>query len=324
MIAYHEAFLLHDTGNHPERPGRLVATRDLLEQRGLWRGVEEPEEVDRKLLEAVHSAEYVEHVEETCSGPAHLDPDTPCGPGSFRSALLAAGAASLLAGRAIGGESGFGLVRPPGHHALRDRAMGFCLFNNAAVAATRALESVDRVAVVDVDVHHGNGTQEIFYDDPDVLYCSIHRERFYPGTGSVDETGDGPGEGYTVNCPLPAGAGDADYLAVMREVVLPVLGGFDPDLVVVSAGYDAHRDDPMGGMAVTETGFGAIFRELGKFGPLCTLLEGGYGLDGLTASVAASLEGEDGTGNFRVEGDPSREVAATIESLRDETHPHPP
>lgn len=314
-LLYHPDFLLHDTGpTHPERPERLTAIERSLEESGLWTDVSQPDEVDRDLLETVHPASHVDELEESCREAGNLDPDTVCGPGSFRAALLAAGAAQELAEQGLRGESGFGLVRPPGHHALPTRAMGFCLFNNAAVAAERALRDADRVAIVDIDVHHGNGTQDVFYDRSDVLYLSLHRSEFYPGTGSMDETGRGDGEGFTVNCPLPRGTGDTDYLAVTRRVIIPALRRYGPDLLVVSAGYDAHRDDPLGGMDVSAEGFGAVFQELNGLGPVAAILEGGYGLQGLAASVAASVEAVRGIREFSIEGEPRPAVERVIET----------
>lgn len=194
--------------------------------------------------------------------------------------------------------NGFTLVRPPGHHALRDRGMGFCLFNTAAIGARylQKAHGAKRVAVVDWDVHHGNGSQDAFYDDPSVLFLSTHQYPYYPGTGAVDEVGSGAGEGYTVNVPLPAGCGDDEYLAVFREVVAPVIERYAPDWLLVSAGFDSHRADPLGAMNVTERGFGVMADALLELarkhagGRAAFLLEGGYDLPALRNSVAAVLE----------------------------------
>lgn len=315
-LYYHTDCLKHETGRyHPESPGRLRKVKEVLEGDHLWNDVERPGTVSRALLERVHDPGYVELVEDRCSEKTNLDPDTHCGPGSFRAARLAAGAASELAGLALEGGSGFGLVRPPGHHALSGRAMGFCLFNNAAVAAERGLESADRVAVLDTDVHHGNGTQDIFYGDDRVLYASVHRGNFYPGTGSEDERGEGPGEGYTVNCPLPARSGDGDFLAVTREVLLPAIDSHDPEVLVVSAGYDGHRKDPLGGMNFTEEGYGAVFQEVRDY-DVAAVLEGGYNPTGLAKSVAASVRALRGDEEFSVREGASRGAKRVIKHWR--------
>ncbi|MDR7533934.1 MAG: histone deacetylase, partial [Armatimonadota bacterium] len=250
-------------------------------------------------LERVHRRAYVDVVEGLArAGGGWLDADTPVGPQSARAARLAAGAAQravevLLAGLA---RRAFVAVRPPGHHAGPDRGMGFCLFNNAAVAAAAARRAGrERVLVVDWDVHHGNGTQAVFWRDPSVLVVSLHQEYWYPGTGAMEELGEGPGEGATVNLPLPAQTGDGGYTDAMTELVLPLAAAFRPEFVIVSAGYDAHFADPLGGMVVTTAGFGRLARLADEAAraadaPLLAILEGGYHLDALAASVVATLE----------------------------------
>jgi acetoin utilization deacetylase AcuC-like enzyme len=250
-------------------------------------------------LSLAHTPEYVAAIASTVGRSLMLDPDTFTMADSYHVACHAAGASLDLVDRVVAHEfhNGFAAVRPPGHHAERDRAMGFCLFNNAAIAAAYALRHhrMERVLIVDWDVHHGNGTQEIFWNDPRVLYVSLHQFPFYPGTGRFDEVGDGDGRGFTVNIPLPRGCGDDEWTAAFRRVVEPIAHAFKPQLVLVSAGFDAHAKDPLGGMRVTETGFASmadsvlsIAREHAG-GKLIALLEGGYDIGALSASVETVL-----------------------------------
>jgi acetoin utilization deacetylase AcuC-like enzyme len=286
---------------HPERPDRLAAVGRALDPRrdrltALAPRPATPEEILR-----VHGAGHLARVEQAARrAPAQLDADTYVSPESFQIALLAAGGCIELV-RAIAdgrAETGFACVRPPGHHAESDRAMGFCLFNNAAIAA-RALQAdagVERVLILDWDVHHGNGTQHAFEEDPSVLYFSTHQYPYYPGTGDAIEAGRGRGLGTTVNVPLPAGCGDAEYVGALQRVLAPVALGFRPDFLIVSCGFDAHRDDPLASMQVSGEGYtamSAIVRALADElcgGRVAFLLEGGYALSGLTEATGAVLD----------------------------------
>lgn len=298
-------FLKHEPGpHHPENPQRLRTLLNLADE--VVDGSADFELLPLRAavqeeLELCHGADYIDLVRSTSEHNRFaLDGDTVTCRDSFGVALMAVGGFLQMLDALAAGEyrNGFTLVRPPGHHALRDRGMGFCLFNTAAIGA-RYLQKVHgarRVAVVDWDVHHGNGTQDAFYDDPSVLFLSTHQYPYYPGTGAVDEAGSGKGEGYTVNVPLPAGCGDDEYLAVFRDVVAPVVEGYGPDWLLVSAGFDSHRADPLGAMNVTEQGFGVMADALLELarkhagGRVAFLLEGGYDLPALRNSVAAVLE----------------------------------
>ncbi|MDR7418015.1 MAG: histone deacetylase [Armatimonadota bacterium] len=298
----HPACERHAPGlGHPERPERLRAVLRAIDESGLTdqvRTVEAPA-VDERLLAAVHDGAYVARIEALArQGGGWLDPDTRVGPDSAVAAMHAAGAAQRAAEALCAGQAmrAFVTVRPPGHHALPDRGMGFCLFNNAALAAVAARHAGrQRVMIVDWDVHHGNGTQAVFWRDPSVLVVSLHQEFWYPGTGAVDEIGEGAGEGFTVNVPLPAETGNAGYEAAFAGVVLPLVSAFGPDFVVISAGYDGHFADPLGGMVLTARGYGRLARLLDdavrpRETPVLAVLEGGYDLDALGASVVATLE----------------------------------
>lgn len=285
---------------HPERPERADVLRRIAHG---WSAaghtLQEPPLADDAALGLVHAPEYVEAIRETAGQAVRLDADTTTSPESYDVARLAAGAAIAGVQHVLAhpDEPAVALVRPPGHHAEPARAMGFCLFNSVAVAAAWARRhgGVRRVAIVDFDVHHGNGTQAMFYGDPDVLFVSSHQFPYYPGTGSAGEVGEGAGRGFTVNLPLEAGAGDADLDEVFRTVAVPVLDRFAPDLVLVSAGVDAYEDDPLGGFRVTPAGFAHLtglidgVAQRHAAGRTVYLTEGGYSLEGLTLCLDAVL-----------------------------------
>ena len=304
---YHEDYLKHDTGTvHPEKPDRLRAIVQHLESTPLWNDVchLRPQQADVKWIETVHPASHIEMIREQCAlGSEYLDEgDTRVCRASYDVALLAAGGVLLAVDRVLSSgadslDSVFCALRPPGHHAETIRVMGFCLFNNVAIGARYAqrVYGVDRIAIVDWDVHHGNGTQEIFYSDPSVLYISLHQYPWYPGTGAASEIGQGKGEGFTLNCPMRAGAGALEYMEAFENKIVPALHTFQPQLIFISAGFDAHRDDPLANINLGTDSF-AIFtqylREVAdKFsnGKIISVLEGGYHLRALAESVDAHL-----------------------------------
>lgn len=285
-------------GHHPERPERLQAVRAALGRSQVQLVPIAARDASFDELVQVHDASYLADLSRMAGREGHLDPDTYIAPDSVAAAYRAAGSACSLVEALIDGRArrGVALLRPPGHHARPDQAMGFCLLNNIAIATAHArARGIDRVAIVDWDVHHGNGTQEMFWEDPSVLYASIHQAPFYPGTGDASEVGEGPGIGKTVNIPLSAGAGDAEYAAAFERVLLPVLDAFRPELVLVSAGYDAHRNDPIAGMRLEPGSYARMTRylldvaERHASGRMALLLEGGYDLSGLEASFLASV-----------------------------------
>ena len=296
-FGYSDRCLAHDTGQrHPESPDRIRAIRRQLESAHGANFVT-PDPADRESVAAVHDAEYVDEIDTFCEdGGGNWDADTVLSEESWEAALASAGLARWAALEATPADQAssipFAIGRPPGHHALEDDAMGFCLFNNAAVAAQAALAhgEADTVAILDWDVHHGNGTQAIFYDRSDVAYASIHEEGLYPGTGTIEEMGTGAGEGRTVNVPLEPGAETAAYLVAMDEVIGPWLTAVDPELLLVSAGFDAHRHDPISRMALSTEGFGVLTDRVLAWADRVAasmgyVLEGGYGLDTLADGV---------------------------------------
>lgn len=292
---------------HPERVERFAAMQVVVSEFRTRGGtVVEPKPVTETELRRVHDADHIALVRETAGRATALDPDTYTSPQTFDVARLAAGAVVdavehvLEAGP---GARALAVVRPPGHHAERNRAMGFCFFNSIAIAAAHArARGLGRVAIVDYDVHHGNGTQWAFYDDPTVLFLSSHQYPFYPGTGAAGDVGTGRGEGFTVNLPIAAGATDADFERLYTRIALPVLRQFEPDLILLSAGFDAHFDDPLGGMRLTTPCFGALTRAIAQVadeccdGRLVAVTEGGYDLAALAFSLReciAALSGDD-------------------------------
>ena len=300
LLIHSDRFAEHQTPpGHPERSERAEVL-DAVANRWRRQGAEivAPRAATREQLLRVHVGDYVQRIAETAGRATALDADTFTSPDSYDIALLAAGAAVDAVERVLGGShrAAVALVRPPGHHAERDRAMGFCLFNNVAVAAAHAHALGARnVAVVDYDVHHGNGTQHIFEADRHVLYVSTHQYPFYPGTGAADEVGRETGRGCTVNVPMEAGSVDEDYQTVFTRIVLPILRQFEPDLVLVSAGFDAHANDPLGGMRLSSGAFAAMTAELRAVADECcrgrivAVTEGGYDLEALGTSLDASI-----------------------------------
>ena len=301
VIYRHDASRGHDTGAHPERIARIQAIEGELAARA-WLGYEVADSpaATPAQLHAVHPPAYVDAIRAACAaGGGALDADTIVSAGSFAAAAHAAGGAAALVDALVtgGAATGASLHRPPGHHAEAARAMGFCLFNSAAVAARHAIDAhgLERVAILDWDVHHGNGTNDIFHTDPRVLYVSIHESPLYPGTGPASDSGAGPGAGFTLNLPVPSGTGDAAYASLVEHVVAPRIRAFDAQLLLISAGFDAHADDPLAGCTVTEAGFAAMAASVRRLTAelgigLGIVLEGGYDLGALTRSLIVTLE----------------------------------
>ena len=296
----HPACLRHETGAHPERPERIQAIEAELERRG-WLGYERREAPAAPLdaVTAVHTEAYVETVRSMSAGHGSLDKETALSPGSYRAALHAAGGACAMVDALMARETraAFCGTRPPGHHARRDTTSGFCLFNNVAVAARHALDALGarRVFIFDWDIHHGDGTNDIFRASDAVLFASIHQARSFPGTGPLYDAGARAGEGFSINLPVPPRSGEDAWVSLLEHIVVPAALEFRPDLVLVSAGYDGHRDDAQGGCELDAGSYAEMTRHLRALGeqmgaPVGVVLEGGYALHALAASVAATLE----------------------------------
>ncbi|MEP6468098.1 MAG: histone deacetylase [Parafilimonas sp.] len=303
ILIHSDRFAEHQTPpGHPERPER-AEVMDAVAARGRERGLEivAPRSATHEQLARVHDEGYLKRIAQTAGKASQLDADTYTSPESHEIALLAAGAAIDAVERVMGDShrAAVAMVRPPGHHAERDRAMGFCLYNNVAVAAAHArAQGAAKVAIVDYDVHHGNGTQHMFEADPHVLYTSTHQYPYYPGTGAATEVGRDAGLGFTVNVPLEVGAGDEDFQIVFEQILLPVLRQFEPDLIIASAGFDAHERDPLGGLRLSTAAFAAMTRDLRAVAEECcrgrfvSVTEGGYDLQALAASLDAIIDAQ--------------------------------
>ncbi len=329
-FVYDPIYLKHDTGTHVEVAPRLEAIMSHLEQTGLKQQLTpiKPRAATVAELSLVHTEQHISQVQEVARrGGGWIDADTVMSADSYEAALYAAGGAITAVEAVMRGEinSAFALVRPPGHHATRRRAMGFCLFNSIAVAARYALAelSLERILIIDFDVHHGNGTQEAFYEDPHVLYISTHQYPHYPGTGSIVETGSGTARGTTINMPLSAGCGDDEYKQVFEQIIIPATQRFEPQLILVSAGYDSHWADEMAMMQVSVTGFARITGIIKTLADeLCNgrvgfILEGGYNLTALAASVKATFDVLLGNGDIEdpLGQPPNRFTTRSIVSL---------
>jgi acetoin utilization deacetylase AcuC-like enzyme len=336
-IVKDDIYLEHITDDyHPENPDRLRSIYAMLpgiDKEGVLYVPARMATHDEIALN--HSRSYIESIAATQGkSQRRLDPDTVTSPRSYEAACMAAGGVLELIEAIERSEvtSGFALVRPPGHHAERERAMGFCIFNNVAVGA-RYLQRTrgrKRILIADFDLHHGNGTQHSFYGDPAILYFSTHQYPYYPGTGWYEETGEGEGKGYTVNVPMSHGMGDEDFRYVFREILLPLVDQYEPEFILVSAGFDTHHNDPLGGMAVTEAGFAMMTHMLLDAGArhckgkVLFALEGGYDLNGLTNSTRAVIMEMKGTPIYASSGEanPSAGIVQTVKRVRQVLHPY--
>jgi len=329
-----EIYLQHLTGDyHPESHHRLEVVYEMLndeEMEGRF-GILSPRPATQQELEFNHSVNYINQVAATAGRSfSMLDPDTTTSPRSWEAAQMAVGGVLVAIDKVMeegGVKNAFALVRPPGHHAERNKGMGFCLFNNIAIGAHYARKKylLDRILIVDWDLHHGNGTQNAFYDDPHIVYFSTHQYPYYPGSGSIDDDGRGEGKGFTINVPLPGGQGDQDFTGIYREILEPIASGFKPQLILVSAGYDIYFQDPLGAMKVTPEGFATLTSSIMDMaqsncqGRLLITLEGGYHLSGLRDSVKATLKeltGESILSGSKREGKKLSSTEKIIEKVR--------
>jgi acetoin utilization deacetylase AcuC-like enzyme len=330
-LVYHPIYLEHDTDGHPERKERLTTTLKKIEASGLDLEFITPRPATLEEVRAIHSTGYIDQVRAISErGGGYLDLDTVVSRLSYEAALMSAGGVITGIDCVINDlDNAFALARPPGHHALPNRGMGFCLFNNVAIGAKYAqTRGLEKVLIVDWDVHHGNGTSAIFYDDRSVMYFSVHQFPHYPGTGRVKELGMDGAEGFTVNVPLPRGTGDSGYFAVFEEILKPVAMEFDPDIVLVSAGQDPHQADPLGGMNLTTEAFGSMAAVVKGIADTCcdgrlvAALEGGYNLDSLSDSIVAILRGFKGVALAPIEVEDEPRVAERIEEVKRTMSPY--
>ncbi len=314
-LVYHEDYLLHDNPGHPENKQRLKDINALLRDRGILEGLTpiSPREAEIEEIQYVHPRAHIDYIATHATGGlSSLDMDTYVNEHSFPAARLAAGGVLTAVDRVMNEDldNAFCLVRPPGHHAEPDRAMGFCLFNNVAIAAHHAVRAygLERILILDWDVHHGNGTQTAFYSDPRVLYFSVHQHFIFPGTGAIHEVGAGDGRGYTVNVPYPGGCSDAEYELALRELLMPLCADYRPQLVLVSAGQDCHEEDPLAGMNLTSAAFGRMTESVKKIADehadarVVMALEGGYSRRGAPEALFFILDALAGLGAERPEG----------------------
>ncbi|MEM1689004.1 MAG: histone deacetylase [Candidatus Hadarchaeales archaeon] len=320
-LIYSPRYLEHNPGAwHPESPQRLHAIVETLKRNELWTNVLEPESAKMNEILTVHSKNYIELLKEMTKDQAFLDSDTPTRENTLEIALLAAGGA-LIAGRLVAekkADNTFALVRPPGHHASSDFGGGFCYLNNVAIMTKDLLNVFDRIMIFDFDAHHGNGTQDIFYTDPDVLYLSIHQFPLYPGTGRVEEIGEGRGRGFNVNVPVPPGTGDGEYATIIEEVVCPIAEQFEPGLIAISAGFDGHIWDPLTQLELSSEFYGWMAERILETakkvcgGRVVFVLEGGYNLKALGESVTNVIKALRGA-KFR---SPIKREIKVVETLK--------